>query len=174
MAKKTKKRARSKTKSKKTKRKTGAKRAVRRGVQRRMKLPAPSRYQRTCPECGGRSFMEDQTRGELVCTHCGLVLKEDIIDTGQEWRAFDSEQMKRRARGGAPLTFTKHDKGLTTEIGKGLGELYKVPARKRYKVAQTANKKQGPQSLFCSVRAAAHSLVFEPIKACARAHSKIL
>ena len=131
MAKKTKKRARSKTKSKKTKRKTGAKRAVRRGVQRRMKLPAPSRYQRTCPECGGRSFMEDQTRGELVCTHCGLVLKEDIIDTGQEWRAFDSEQMKRRARGGAPLTFTKHDKGLTTEIGKGLGELYKVPAKKR-------------------------------------------
>lgn len=58
-------------------------------------------------------------------------MKEDIVDTGQEWRAFDSEQMSRRARGGAPLTFTKHDKGLTTEIGKGLGELYKVPAKKR-------------------------------------------
>jgi transcription initiation factor TFIIB len=39
--------------------------------------------------------------------------------------------MSKRARGGAPLTFTKHDKGLTTEIGKGLGELYKVPAKKR-------------------------------------------
>jgi transcription initiation factor TFIIB len=26
---------------------------------------------------------------------------------------------------------TKHDKGLTTEIGKGLGELYKVPGKKR-------------------------------------------
>jgi len=75
--------------------------------------------------------MEDPSRGELVCSKCGLVLKEDIIDTGQEWRAFDSEQMSKRARGGAPLTFTKHDKGLTTEIGKGLGELYKVPARKR-------------------------------------------
>ena len=58
-------------------------------------------------------------------------MKQDIVDTGQEWRAFDSEQMSRRARGGAPLTFTKHDKGLTTEIGKGLGELYKVPAKKR-------------------------------------------
>lgn len=84
-----------------------------------------------CPECGSTNFLEDPTRGELVCAKCGLVQKENIIDTGQEWRAFDSEQMSRRARSGAPLTFTKHDKGLTTEIGKGLGELYKVPARKR-------------------------------------------
>jgi len=84
-----------------------------------------------CPECGSAEFVEDPTRGEMVCSGCGLVIKEEMIDTGQEWRAFDSEQMNKRARGGAPLTFTKHDKGLTTEIGKGLGELYKVPARKR-------------------------------------------
>jgi transcription initiation factor TFIIB len=76
-------------------------------------------------------LVEDPTRGELVCAECGLVMQQELIDTGQEWRAFDSEQMSRRARSGAPLTFTKHDKGLTTEIGKGLGELYKVPARKR-------------------------------------------
>jgi transcription initiation factor TFIIB len=84
-----------------------------------------------CPECGGTQFIEDTVRGERICANCGLVLQEEIIDVGQEWRAFDSEQMARRARGGAPLTFTKHDKGLTTEIGKGLGELYKVPRRKR-------------------------------------------
>ena len=86
---------------------------------------------RKCPECGGSQFLEDVTRGELICAKCGLVLKEDMIDRGQEWRAFDSEQMSDRARTGAPLTFTKHDKGLTTEIGKGLGELYKVPGKKR-------------------------------------------
>lgn len=84
-----------------------------------------------CPDCGSTEISEDATRGELVCAKCGLVLKEEMIDTGQEWRAFDTEQMSKRARGGAPLTFTKHDKGLTTEIGKGLGELYKVPAKKR-------------------------------------------
>ncbi len=84
-----------------------------------------------CPECGSYDIIEDPSRGELFCKSCGAIVKEDIIDTGQEWRAFDSEQMTRRARGGAPLTFTKHDKGLTTEIGKGVGELYKVPARKR-------------------------------------------
>jgi transcription initiation factor TFIIB len=84
-----------------------------------------------CPECGSPNLIEDPNRGEMICKDCGLVLKEEIIDTGQEWRAFDSEQMSRRARGGAPLTFTKHDKGMTTEIGKGVGELYKVPAKKR-------------------------------------------
>ncbi|MEM5773057.1 MAG: transcription initiation factor IIB [Candidatus Aenigmatarchaeota archaeon] len=84
-----------------------------------------------CPECGSLNLIEDPNRGEMICKDCGLVLKEEIIDTGQEWRAFDSEQMSRRARGGAPLTFTKHDKGMTTEIGKGVGELYKVPAKKR-------------------------------------------
>ena len=89
------------------------------------------KYGPKCPECGSYSFTEDPSRGERVCSKCGLVLQEEMIDTGQEWRAFDTEQMSRRARGGAPLTFTKHDKGLTTEIGKGLGELYKVPAKKR-------------------------------------------
>jgi transcription initiation factor TFIIB len=84
-----------------------------------------------CPECGSPAFIEDKVRGERYCSKCGYVMKEEMVDTGQEWRAFDGEQMSRRARGGAPLTFTKHDKGLTTEIGKGLGELYKVPAKKR-------------------------------------------
>ncbi|MDI6806762.1 MAG: TFIIB-type zinc ribbon-containing protein [Candidatus Aenigmarchaeota archaeon] len=89
------------------------------------------RKMQKCAECGGSTFIEDPSRGELICAKCGLVLKEEIVDVTQEWRAFDSEQMARRARGGAPLSFTKHDKGLTTEIGKGLGELYKVPPKKR-------------------------------------------
>ncbi|MEM7824870.1 MAG: transcription initiation factor IIB [Candidatus Aenigmatarchaeota archaeon] len=89
------------------------------------------RKMQECPECGSNQFLEDELRGELRCAKCGLVLKEAIVDSGQEWRAFDSEQISRRARTGAPLTFTKHDKGLTTEIGKGLGELYKVPGKKR-------------------------------------------
>jgi len=86
---------------------------------------------RKCPECGSNLFIEDKVRGEVVCAKCGLVLEEEFIDRGQEWRSFDAEQVSARARAGAPLTFTKHDKGLTTEIGKGLGELYKVPGKKR-------------------------------------------
>jgi transcription initiation factor TFIIB len=84
-----------------------------------------------CPDCGSKYFREDPTRGETVCAKCGLVLEEDMIDTSPEWRAFDEEQMSRRTRAGAPLTFTKHDKGLTTEIGRGRGELFKVTPSKR-------------------------------------------
>jgi len=84
-----------------------------------------------CPECGYTQFQEDETRGERVCSRCGLVLEESMIDTSPEWRAFDEEQRSRRTRAGAPLTFTKHDKGLTTEIGRGRGELFKVTPEKR-------------------------------------------
>lgn len=95
------------------------------------KAAAKGSKKNVCPECNNTQFIEDASRGELYCGKCGYVMEQEIVDTGQEWRAFDSEQMSRRARSGAPLTFTKHDKGLTTEIGKGLGELYKVPAKKR-------------------------------------------
>ncbi len=87
--------------------------------------------EKICPDCGNRYFVEDKTRGEVVCAKCGLVLEQDVIDTSPEWRAFDEEQISKRTRAGAPLTFTKHDKGLTTEIGRGRGELFKVTPSKR-------------------------------------------
>ena len=84
-----------------------------------------------CPECGAKQFFEDPARGEKICAKCGLVLEEGMIDSSPEWRAFDSDQRSKRTRAGAPLTHTKHDKGLTTEIGKGKGELFKVAPSKR-------------------------------------------
>jgi transcription initiation factor TFIIB len=47
---------------------------------------------------------------------CGFVVAAKIADRGPEWRAFDAEQRAKRARVGAPLTFTIHDKGLSTMI----------------------------------------------------------
>jgi len=84
-----------------------------------------------CPECGSKHIFEDAAKGEKVCAKCGLVLEESMVDSSPEWRAFDEEQRSRRTRGGAPLTHTKHDKGLTTEIGRGKGELFKVTPSKR-------------------------------------------
>ncbi|MFH8109952.1 MAG: transcription initiation factor IIB [Candidatus Aenigmatarchaeota archaeon] len=85
----------------------------------------------TCKYCGSTNVYEDINRGEIICAKCGAVLDEYMIDTTQEWRAFDSEQMSRRSRTGAPLTAKRHDKGLTTEIGRGTTELFKVPIKKR-------------------------------------------
>jgi transcription initiation factor TFIIB len=87
--------------------------------------------QQTCPECGSTNIHYDHTRGESVCGTCGSVLKESMIDLTQEWRAFDEDQRSRRVRTGAALTPTKHDEGITTEIGKGRGELFKVSSKKR-------------------------------------------
>jgi len=47
---------------------------------------------------------------------CGYVIAAKLTDRGPEWRAFDDEQRAKRARVGAPLTFTIHDKGLSTMI----------------------------------------------------------
>ena len=70
-----------------------------------------------CPECGSTHLSKDYSRAELVCRNCGFILDENMIDQGPEWRAFDSEQREKRARTGAPMTYTIHDKGLSTTIG---------------------------------------------------------
>lgn len=66
-----------------------------------------------CPECGG-TLREDG--GERACEDCGLVVEEDMIDPGPEWRAFDSKERNQKSRVGSPTTVTMHDKGLTTSI----------------------------------------------------------
>jgi len=70
-----------------------------------------------CPECGNANLISDNARGEIVCNVCGLVLSQNLIDSGPEWRAFSSEEANKKARVGAPTTLTLHDKGLSTMIG---------------------------------------------------------
>ena len=69
-----------------------------------------------CSECGGTEFETDTSRAEIVCKRCGLVVEENIIDQGPDWRAFDNDQRINRTRVGAPATPTVHDKGLSTVI----------------------------------------------------------
>jgi transcription initiation factor TFIIB len=64
-----------------------------------------------CDECGSRNLNRDETRGEVVCEDCGLVLEDKVIDQGAEWRVFSPEQGDQRARTGAPMTVMLHDKG---------------------------------------------------------------
>jgi len=69
-----------------------------------------------CPECSGQ-LASDTEHGETVCVDCGLVVEEDEIDRGPEWRAFDSSEKDEKSRVGAPTTNMMHDKGLSTNIG---------------------------------------------------------
>jgi transcription initiation factor TFIIB len=68
-----------------------------------------------CPECGG-PLVTDEERGERVCADCGLVVEEDAVDRGPEWRAFDAAEREQKSRVGAPTTTMMHDKGLSTNI----------------------------------------------------------
>ena len=88
---------------------------------------------RVCPECGCKELETDRERGEIVCKQCGLVVEENLIDMGPEWRAFDHEQQSRRTRVGAPTTNTIHDKGLSTMIDWRNKDIYgrDIPARNR-------------------------------------------
>ncbi|MFC6717137.1 transcription initiation factor IIB family protein [Natrialbaceae archaeon GCM10025810] len=68
-----------------------------------------------CPECTGHLVVDDE-HGETICEECGLVVEEDSVDRGPEWRAFDAAEKNKKSRVGAPTTNTMHDKGLSTNI----------------------------------------------------------
>ncbi len=86
-----------------------------------------------CPECSSTQLIRDYERGELICNKCGLVIDDSYIDQGPEWRAFDSEQSDSRSRAGSPMTYTIHDKGLSTDISWKNKDSYgkSIPTRNR-------------------------------------------
>ncbi|MFH1751960.1 MAG: transcription initiation factor IIB [archaeon] len=73
----------------------------------------------TCPECKSKNLVHDKEKGELCCTKCGLVVSEDSVDLGREWRTFDSDQFEESSRAGSPLKYVKLNKGLVTMIDRG-------------------------------------------------------
>jgi transcription initiation factor TFIIB len=81
-----------------------------------------------CPECDG-GLQSDDT--ETVCGDCGLVVDEHAIDPGPEWRSFADDETNPE-RTGAPLTRSRHDRGLSTEIGRST----RLKGRKRRQIAR--------------------------------------
>jgi len=71
-----------------------------------------------CPECGSKKLRSDEAKGEVVCEKCGLIVNENMVDLGKEWRSFDSDQFEQRARTGSPRKYVKLNKGLVTMIDR--------------------------------------------------------
>jgi transcription initiation factor TFIIB len=80
----------------------------------------PQKYanENVCPECGSKHIIIDSRSGERICGACGLVMADNLINEGPEWRAFTQNERDSRSRVGMPLSFSVHDKGLSTMIGQ--------------------------------------------------------
>ncbi|ELZ81017.1 transcription initiation factor TFB [Haloferax elongans ATCC BAA-1513] len=59
----------------------------------------------------------DEQHGEWVDPETGEVVREDAVDRGPEWRAFDAAERDQKSRVGSPTTNLMHDNGLSTNIG---------------------------------------------------------
>ncbi len=86
-----------------------------------------------CPECGGANLIHDYDTGETICGDCGLVIHEQMMDKGPEWRAFTQEEKASRSRVGVPTSYSIHDKGLSTAISQIDRDAFgrKLPLRTR-------------------------------------------
>jgi transcription initiation factor TFIIB len=70
-----------------------------------------------CKECSSRNLYYDQVRGERLCSDCGLLVEENIVDHNPEWRNFGPQSGGAdKSRVGAPLSVMLADRGLQTTI----------------------------------------------------------
>lgn len=70
-----------------------------------------------CPRCGSEGLIRDVEAGEEACSDCGLVMSEEFMDPGPEWRAFTEAERATRARTGGPMSYAIYDRGLSTSFG---------------------------------------------------------
>lgn len=99
-----------------------------------------------CPSCDSKSFENDSATGEKFCRECGTVIEEDKIDTTGP-RTFSTEQKQNKERSGSKITFTRHDKGISTQIGSG--SMRNVSANKRgqyYRLRKWHSRSSGSKS----------------------------
>jgi transcription initiation factor TFIIB len=63
-------------------------------------------------------LVSDPDTGELIRTDTGEVVSDNELSHEKEWRAFEPEEDKNKARAGAPTSLAFHDMGLSTVIGR--------------------------------------------------------
>jgi transcription initiation factor TFIIB len=72
-----------------------------------------------CPSCKtDNAIITDPKSGEIICSKCGMVVSDNLLESRQEWHTFDIDKSVGRARTGLPSSLARHDMGLSTVIGK--------------------------------------------------------
>jgi transcription initiation factor TFIIB len=72
-----------------------------------------------CSICGSNQIITDTESGETICSKCGQVLLDEILDTQSEPRNFpESYGSNDGTRTGMLTSLARHDMGLSTIIGR--------------------------------------------------------
>ncbi len=69
----------------------------------------------SCPECRS-SLVDDVQNGEIICSGCGVVVADQMVDHGPETISSNLEDRMKLARATGQTTYSQHDLGITTEI----------------------------------------------------------
>jgi transcription initiation factor TFIIB len=101
----------------------------------------------TCPRCSSAELISDLENGETVCSKCGLVIDEDIVDMGPEWRAFTPREKNERQRTGLGMSYTLYDKGLST-VFKGNRDAYGNPLKDETRIKMDRLRRYDNRSKF--------------------------
>ncbi|GBM28502.1 Transcription initiation factor IIB [Araneus ventricosus] len=76
-----------------------------------------------CPYHPDASLIEDYRAGDMICSECGLVVGDRVIDVGSEWRTFSNEKADSDpSRVGAAENPLLNGSDLSTVIGRGTGD----------------------------------------------------
>src|SRR6476620_4067375 len=72
-----------------------------------------------CSICGSNQIITDTESGETICSNCGQVLLDKILETQPEPQNFpESYGSNNRSRTGMSTSLARHDMGLSTIIGR--------------------------------------------------------
>lgn len=81
-----------------------------------------SRSAISCSNCPNSNLIEDHHAGDMICSSCGTVVGNRVIDVGTEWRTFSDSNNDPSRVGAAENPFLEND--LSTTIGRSTGTEY--------------------------------------------------
>lgn len=70
----------------------------------------------SCSNCPNSNLIEDHHAGDMICSSCGTVVGNRVIDVGTEWRTFSDSANDPSRVGAAENPFLEND--LSTTIGR--------------------------------------------------------
>lgn len=89
-----------------------------------------------CREHPDATLIEDYRAGDMICSECGLVVGDRVIDVGSEWRTFSNEKANADpSRVGAAENPLMENNDLSTIIARAepnsSGEGFKYSSKKQ-------------------------------------------